>query len=452
MKCNIIGDQMSRKYSSYIALVFLVLALRSDSECQQQFSLASSSVGSSSGVASGGSFSASYSVGIPAGGEVSSNLFWTSAGVGPIASVLRCPIWWVCGTAFYDENLNGIKDVGECGIAGRSITIMGPSDTITLTTDANGDFCRSCLPAGTYTICQELPDSTATCKWVTTTLCKTKEVIEPWRANIGSAYSCIDGRSIGFWSNKHGGALITDTDLSALRTLNLRNTNGSNFDPTTANQYQSWLTSAGASNMAYKLSEHLSALKLNLAHGMTGPAGNVDAGRDLTAMMEYANCLLDNPIGVCGGSFAGQNGSVTTGSSLLKTEQERLKNVIQQINTNGSFVQPSPCGLVAGPGKLNVDSLASSSLPMPTTFALGQNYPNPFNPTTVIRYQLPVSNRVTLKIYNVLGQEVKTLVDEVQDVGFKSVQWDASGIASGVYFYRIQAGTFVASKKLLLLK
>lgn len=443
---------MSRKYSSYIALVFLVLALRSDSECQQPFSLASSSVGSSSGVASGGSFSASYSVGIPAGGEVSSDLFWTSAGVGPIASVLRCPVWWICGVTFYDANLNGIQDAGECGLPGRSITIIGPSDTITVTTDATGGYCRTCLPAGTYTICQELPDSTATCKWITTTLCKTKDVTEPWRANLGSAYSCLDGgRSIGYWSNKHGGALITDTDLSVLRTLNLRNPNGSNFDPTTVSEYQQWLTSAGASNMAYKLSEHLSALKLNLAHGLTIPAGDVDAGRDLTSMMDYANCLLGNPIGACGGAFAGQNGSVTK-AGALGTEQERVKNIIAKINSSGSFVQPAPCGLVAGPGKLNVGSLASSSLPMPTTFALRQNYPNPFNPTTVIRYQLPVSNRVTLKIYNVLGQEVKTLVDEMQDVGFKSVQWDASGIASGVYFYRVQAGTFVASKKLLLLK
>ncbi|MBI4547123.1 MAG: T9SS type A sorting domain-containing protein [Ignavibacteriae bacterium] len=88
----------------------------------------------------------------------------------------------------------------------------------------------------------------------------------------------------------------------------------------------------------------------------------------------------------------------------------------------------------------------------PITFNLSQNYPNPFNPVTVIRYQIPVSSRVTLKVYNLLGQEVAVLVDGMQEAGYKSVELNANKIASGVYFYRLQAGTFVETKKLLLLK
>jgi hypothetical protein len=86
------------------------------------------------------------------------------------------------------------------------------------------------------------------------------------------------------------------------------------------------------------------------------------------------------------------------------------------------------------------------------TFAIEQNYPNPFNPLTVIRYQLPVTSKVSLKIYDVLGQVVATLVDEIQEAGYKSVTWNANNIASGVYFYRLQAGTFTKTNKLLLLK
>jgi len=88
----------------------------------------------------------------------------------------------------------------------------------------------------------------------------------------------------------------------------------------------------------------------------------------------------------------------------------------------------------------------------PTTLLLGQNYPNPFNPTTNIAFTLPEAARVTLKVYNSLGQEVTTLVDGNMDAGTHSVVWDGSRLASGVYFYRMQAGNQVFMKKMLLVK
>jgi hypothetical protein len=96
---------------------------------------------------------------------------------------------------------------------------------------------------------------------------------------------------------------------------------------------------------------------------------------------------------------------------------------------------------------------------VPATFKLDQNYPNPFNPTTVISYQLPAFSHVTLKVYDVLGRVVATLVDETEKAGSYQVIWNASRYASGVYFYRLsagslsgQAGNYNATKKLLLLK
>jgi hypothetical protein len=87
-----------------------------------------------------------------------------------------------------------------------------------------------------------------------------------------------------------------------------------------------------------------------------------------------------------------------------------------------------------------------------STFQISQNYPNPFNPSTTITYELPIESRVTLRIFDLLGREVATLVDEQQKAGFKSVAWSATGFASGVYFYRLQAGDYTATRKLLLLK
>ncbi len=95
----------------------------------------------------------------------------------------------------------------------------------------------------------------------------------------------------------------------------------------------------------------------------------------------------------------------------------------------------------------------------PTTFSLSQNFPNPFNPATVIQYQLPVRSKVTLRIFNVLGQEVATLVNKEQPGGYESVEWNAGNLSSGVYFYRLEArslsgnGTsFVQVKKMMVVK
>ena len=92
------------------------------------------------------------------------------------------------------------------------------------------------------------------------------------------------------------------------------------------------------------------------------------------------------------------------------------------------------------------------SLPIPKSFLLEQNYPNPFNPSTLIGYQLPISSFVNLTVYDALGKEIKTLVNKYQNAGKYFVQFNASDLPSGVYFYRLDAGTFHTTKKLLLLK
>jgi hypothetical protein len=88
----------------------------------------------------------------------------------------------------------------------------------------------------------------------------------------------------------------------------------------------------------------------------------------------------------------------------------------------------------------------------PSDFSLYQNYPNPFNPTTIIKYDLRASIHVRLQVYDILGRKIATLVDELQPAGKKWVELDASRLPSGVYFYRLQAGTFTETKKLVLLR
>jgi F5/8 type C domain/Secretion system C-terminal sorting domain len=103
-------------------------------------------------------------------------------------------------------------------------------------------------------------------------------------------------------------------------------------------------------------------------------------------------------------------------------------------------------------GGANAPTVVQGKTGTPSEYVLNQNYPNPFNPSTVISYRLSITSRVSLKVYDVLGREVATLVDGHQAAGNHSVTFDARKLPSGVYLYRLQAGSFSATKKLLLLK
>jgi hypothetical protein len=89
---------------------------------------------------------------------------------------------------------------------------------------------------------------------------------------------------------------------------------------------------------------------------------------------------------------------------------------------------------------------------LPKNFLLEQNYPNPFNPKTTIHYQTPTNSTVILKVFDVLGREVTTLVNERQIAGSYSVKLDATALSSGIYFYRLQVGAFTQAKKLMLVR
>jgi hypothetical protein len=97
-------------------------------------------------------------------------------------------------------------------------------------------------------------------------------------------------------------------------------------------------------------------------------------------------------------------------------------------------------------------SVGADGAGTPVAFELHQNYPNPFNPTTKFTYDLTRETRVSLKVYNIIGQEVATLVNEIQSSGYKSVTFDATNLASGAYYYRLQTDNFTAVKKMMIMK
>ena len=116
-------------------------------------------------------------------------------------------------------------------------------------------------------------------------------------------------------------------------------------------------------------------------------------------------------------------------------------------NLNVYFSEPDTV-LVDPPGVTGVSGAGQRV----TAYSLEQNYPNPFNPSTMISYSLPRASVTRLSVFNTLGQEVVLLVDAFQDVGVHEVRFDARGLASGVYVYRLSAAGFVQSRTLLLLR
>jgi hypothetical protein len=286
----------------------------------------------------------------------------------------------VFGGKYYDANRNGKWDDGEVFIDGWKIlqnaTAFFTSGTGAL--DANGflaNFTRSGLDPGTYTFA-EVPSGAG---WTQTgntvsnnqtfTTGGASALLGPsvtpavaafaYRVTIPndqpSSVSKIyfgnvcsrtpGGLTLGFWSNKNGLALVDASDFEYLTALNLRNANGSARDfIDTLNKNKtalsSWLTGANATNMANMLSAQLAATVLDVRHGFTNGTIPVDGTTTVNDLITYANSLLANPIAA--GTFAGQNGSVTVASSALRTEQDRVKTILDRINNGGSFFPPTP--------------------------------------------------------------------------------------------------------------
>jgi hypothetical protein len=148
-------------------------------------------------------------------------------------------------------------------------------------------------------------------------------------------------------------------------------------------------------------------------------------------------------------------------SSLLKSSDEGktweslgvfpIPNVLAIAIVDETFYLGGAGGLWRAPLSRLLTTVGEIAT-APTTFRLQQNYPNPFNPSTIIGFQLTANSFVSLKVFDVLGREVTTLVNEQLKPGSYEATFDGNGLASGVYFYRLQAGEFVQTKKFVLQK
>jgi len=176
-----------------------------------------------------------------------------------------------------------------------------------------------------------------------------------------------------------------------------------------------------------------------------------------TDVFKVVVAFTKNGAGIAGGNFTATTAQSTFGEFIVNitwpTGDNPDTGVISMNIYNSALTNPGSFFVVddlafgatgtgvreAGPG-------------IPQQFSLHQNYPNPFNPSTTIQYELPKAVLVTLKVFNALGQEVATLVDENKPAGVYTARFDAGALGSGVYFYKLTAGNFVETRKMIMLK
>jgi hypothetical protein len=161
----------------------------------------------------------------------------------------------------------------------------------------------------------------------------------------------------------------------------------------------------------------------------------------------------------CGAAYVGpvmSYGEHVTGDFLRLTDDQWSKSYALNGSSRPSFVNlylADSTGNSRGPGGSLLTGIQTDyHAALPRDPVLFQNYPNPFNPGTLIRYALPARSEVTVTIYNTLGQRITLLVRETQEPGYHQVNFDGAGLSSGVYFYRLQAGSSIETKRMLLLK
>ena len=239
----------------------------------------------------------------------------------------------ICLVKFYDANANGINDDGQ-----PLIWKVNLLDSINL-----DRFTPHCLvlDPDTYTVSEYGPVEG---NWLPTTPTSVScPLAAGGNMTVEFGNLCLGaggGLTLGFWSNKNGQALIGNDDLAMLVALNLRNADGSNYNPPSGTYFRTWLLSANAVNMAYMLSAQLAAMELNVFNGKVNgnaliyapgaTSANALGFATVNAVMAEANASL------------GVNGC-TVLAGAARSYQEALKNALDRANNNLNFVQPTPC-------------------------------------------------------------------------------------------------------------
>ncbi len=332
----------------------------------------------------------------------------------------------ICISKYYDANVNGLRDYGEPALAGVSFTLSGSASAVQYT-DALGTTSFTGLVPGTYTVTETLASGYVG----TTPTTKTITPMLPVKMEFGNV--CLGpggGYSMGYWMSKTGQQVLNDfggpdSELAGLRYLNLRNANGSSFDPWTFTQLKTWLSNANASNMAYMLSAQLATMYLNLEAGFikggwsallyTPGTGNLGEGNFSNLWFLYSQCDMSL-----------YSNAYTLAQHPERKYQEAFKNALDRANNNLNYVQSAPCAI-------QVPLLNRNS---GETFTQQQHnqriWPNPSNGAFNLRVITDKIKTLQVTVFDVNGRRLLSLNGATNnDINF------GAALKPGVYLIEV---------------
>ncbi len=360
------------------------------------------------------------------------------------------------GTIWSDSSGNGVREPGELPLAGWKLYLTGTVTDSTVS-DSAGHYRFLDLPQGNYVLTSPVPDS----GWVQTkplsgsynvTLSSETLLVTADFGNKATAAHAFRVRR--GWNMVGVPLVVPDFSKQALfsnATSAAFSYNGSGY------QVENILKNG----TGYWIKFDYEQLVLMEGSEFTNDTVDVTDGWNMISGISQPirtdQVTTDEP-GMTVSSFFGYKGVYSPTDSLQPGSGYWVK-----ANKSGRLMfNSNPPAMVASNRVriVHTDELppaapgeqATSGQQRATSFALGQNYPNPFNPSTVIKFTVDSRQFTVLKVYNLLGQEVATLIEEMKEPGSYQVEWNAAEQPSGMYFYRLSAGTYRETNKMLLLK